>query len=42
MGYKEVYDGWQADPEGFWMEVAQAIDWETAPTKALTDRGEGL
>ena len=42
MGYKEVYDGWQADPDGFWMEAAKAIDWDRAPTKALTDKGEGL
>jgi len=35
MGYKEVYAGWQADPEGFWMEAAQAIDWEKKPSKAL-------
>ncbi|WP_371227229.1 propionate-CoA ligase PrpE [Roseovarius sp. 2305UL8-3] len=35
MGYKEVYDGWKADPEAFWMEAAQAIDWDQKPTKAL-------
>ncbi|MCB0274490.1 MAG: propionyl-CoA synthetase [Calditrichaeota bacterium] len=42
MGYKEVYGRWQADPEAFWMEAAQAIDWDKAPTKALTERGAGL
>ena len=42
MGYKEVYDGWQADPDGFWMEAAQAIDWDVAPSKALFDKGDGL
>ncbi|MCB1328261.1 MAG: propionyl-CoA synthetase [Maritimibacter sp.] len=42
MGYKEVYDGWQADPDGFWMEAAKAIDWDRAPAKALTNKGEGL
>jgi len=35
MGYQEVYDGWKADPEAFWMEAAQAIDWDQKPTKAL-------
>ena len=25
------------DPEGFWAEAADAIDWETAPTRALDD-----
>ena len=25
------------DPEGFWLEAADAIDWETAPTRALDD-----
>ena len=39
MGYKDVYEGWKADPEGFWMEQAQAIDWDEAPTQALFDRG---
>ncbi|MEL6690237.1 MAG: AMP-binding protein, partial [Pseudomonadota bacterium] len=37
MGYKDVYAGWQADPEGFWMEAANAIDWVKAPTHALDD-----
>ena len=37
MGYKSVYEGWKADPEAFWMEQAAAIDWITAPTKALSD-----
>jgi propionyl-CoA synthetase len=35
MGYREVYDGWRADPEGFWMEAARAIDWDRPPTFAL-------
>ncbi|MGR3494872.1 propionyl-CoA synthetase [Citreimonas sp.] len=40
MGYREVYDAWKADPEAWWMEQAQAIDWDTAPTRALFDRGD--
>ncbi len=35
--YKEVYEGWRADPEGFWVEAAKAIDWTTPPTRALDD-----
>jgi len=35
MGYQEIYDGWKADPEGFWMEAAQEIDWVKPPSKAL-------
>ncbi len=42
MSYEEVYKSWQADPERFWMQAAQAIDWDTAPSKALTDKGDGL
>ncbi len=42
MGYKETYAGWQADPEGFWLEAAGAIDWVKAPQKALYDRGDHL
>jgi propionyl-CoA synthetase len=37
MTYKDVYDSWKSDPEGFWMEQAKAIDWVEAPTKALFD-----
>ncbi len=25
--YHEVYAAWQADPEGFWAEAAESIDW---------------
>ncbi len=42
MGYREVYEGWKADPEGFWMEAAQAIDWDEAPKQALFDRGDHM
>ena len=42
MGYKEVYDGWNADPDGFWMGAAEAIDWDKAPSKALFHKGDGL
>ncbi|NNF71668.1 MAG: AMP-binding protein, partial [Rhodobacteraceae bacterium] len=35
MGYKEVYDSWKADPEGFWMDAAKAIDWDKPPSRAL-------
>ncbi|RYG89673.1 propionyl-CoA synthetase [Loktanella sp. IMCC34160] len=42
MGYKDVYDSWKADPEGFWMEQAKAIDWDTPPTKALNDTNAPL
>ncbi len=35
--YNSVYDRWRTDPEGFWMEAAQQIDWITPPTGALDD-----
>ncbi|WP_283176258.1 propionyl-CoA synthetase [Gemmobacter sp. 24YEA27] len=35
MGYRDVYAHWKSDPEGFWMEQAQGIDWEKQPTRAL-------
>ena len=25
--YHEVYEGWKADPEGFWAKAAEDIDW---------------
>ncbi|GGD27343.1 propionyl-CoA synthetase [Sinisalibacter lacisalsi] len=42
MGYKEVYQGWQADPDGFWMEAAKAIEWDKMPSKALFDENAPL
>lgn len=42
MGYQDVYDSAQADPEGFWMAAAEAIDWEKKPSKALFDRGDHM
>jgi propionyl-CoA synthetase len=35
MGYADVYAAWKADPEGFWMEAAEAIDWDRKPSRAL-------
>ncbi len=35
--YAEVYDAWKSDPDGFWMEQANAIDWDRKPSKALFD-----
>ena len=35
MVYREIYAGWQANPEAFWMEAASKIDWVTPPSKAL-------
>ncbi|MGG7643864.1 propionate-CoA ligase PrpE [Rhodovulum sp. YNF3179] len=37
MGYREVYEAWRADPDGFWMREAEAIDWDRKPSKALFD-----
>jgi propionyl-CoA synthetase len=37
MAYKDVYDGWQKDPEAFWMQAAEGIDWVRKPSKALED-----
>jgi len=42
MAYNDVYASWQNDPEAFWLDAAKAIDWDEAPVKALTDKGEGL
>ena len=33
--YRAVYEGWKADPEGFWMQAAAAIDWDRPPSRAL-------
>ena len=35
MSYNDTYAAWQADPEGFWLEQARALDWDRFPTRAL-------
>ncbi len=42
MTYQDVYENWQQDPEGFWMQAAEAIDWDLKPTKALFDENAPL
>jgi len=37
MTYKDVYEGWKSDPEAFWMQAAEAIDWYEKPSRALDD-----
>ena len=36
--YREAYAASAKDPNAFWLEAADAIDWVTKPTKALDDR----
>ncbi|ELB89115.1 acetate--CoA ligase, partial [Rhodococcus wratislaviensis IFP 2016] len=35
--YRDVFDASVADPEGFWLDAAKALDWHTYPTAALDD-----
>ena len=42
MGYRETYQRWQDDPEAYWLQEAQTIDWHRAPTRALFDRGDHM
>ncbi len=42
MAYKDVYQGWQKDPEAFWLDAAKAIDWVEPPKKALSDENAPL
>src|SRR3954471_9980469 len=39
--YHEVYARWQRDPQGFWAEAAQAIDWIEKP-KTVFDPNAGV
>ncbi len=40
MAYADLYTGWKSDPEGFWMQAAQAIDWDRPPSRAyFADNG---
>ncbi|MDF1717472.1 MAG: propionate-CoA ligase PrpE [Antarcticimicrobium sp.] len=42
MAYKDIYARWKSDPEGFWMEAAEQIDWVEKPTRALFDANAPL
>ncbi len=42
MRYAELRKRWEEDPEGFWMEAAEAIDWDRKPTRALFDENAPL
>ncbi|MEE4187669.1 MAG: propionyl-CoA synthetase [Roseobacter sp.] len=42
MTYKDVYEASLADPETFWIQAAEAIDWDKKPSRALFDRGDHL
>jgi len=35
MSYRDTYAAWRADPEGFWLRAAEAIDWNRFPSRAL-------
>jgi propionyl-CoA synthetase len=42
MGYRDIYEAWKTDPETFWMQAAEAIDWDRKPTRALDDSNAPL
>ncbi|OWU85047.1 propionyl-CoA synthetase [Oceanicola sp. 22II-s10i] len=42
MSYADVYQSWKSDPNGFWMQQAEAIDWIEKPSKALFDENAPL
>ncbi|WP_295045497.1 propionyl-CoA synthetase [uncultured Paracoccus sp.] len=39
MSYRDTYAAWQADPEAFWMQAADRIDWTRPPSRAFFDQG---
>ncbi|MEP0960535.1 MAG: propionyl-CoA synthetase [Roseobacter sp.] len=42
MAYEELYKASIEDPETFWMQAANAIDWDRPPSQALFERGDHL
>ena len=40
--YREIYERWRVNPERFWLEAAEAIDWIRPPVKALEDSNAPL
>lgn len=41
-GYADIHHRSLRDPEGFWLEAASAIEWDSAPTQALDDSAAPL
>ncbi|MGX7825397.1 propionyl-CoA synthetase [Actinokineospora sp. 24-640] len=41
-GHAEAHRRSIADPEGFWLDAARAVDWTRPPTRALDDSGAPL
>ena len=35
MSYASVYASWKADPEKYWLNLAQSVDWKVFPETAL-------
>jgi len=42
MTYREVYEACKINPQHFWMQAAQAIDWDQKPSRALHQYENGL
>jgi propionyl-CoA synthetase len=40
-GYRQIYDRWRADPQGFWAEAAREIAW-TKPPERIFDPNAGV
>jgi propionyl-CoA synthetase len=40
--YQDAYRRSLADPEGFWLAAAEAVDWDTPPSRALDDSAAPL
>ncbi|MDN5568618.1 MAG: hypothetical protein L0G27_07740, partial [Paracoccus sp. (in: a-proteobacteria)] len=38
MAYRDIYAQSQADPEKFWTEASEAIDWTQPPSRAFFDQ----
>lgn len=37
MAYRDIYDSWKSNPEAFWMEAADKVDWHRKPSRALNE-----
>ena len=40
--YKKIYREWQANPEQFWIEAAEKIDWVKKPSSAINEENAPL
>ncbi len=42
MSYQDTYQNWKNNPEKFWLDAAKELHWFEPPSRALSEKGDGL